>query len=203
MPQMPVTVSGGRRQPNSDAELAAYRKAMAEFNKETDKYNEAVRAQSRSQSRGNNLKRSHRDLTGGNGTGNGNFDNSANYVNHDQNRGCARSQGQGQGAPQLPSSNEVNQGQYQAPLAMQTVLGEEFLQDFNSVNHLAQLDLVKDLDREQRERRTPAARREVIRQFLRKVEVADQVEGPPVAKKLNLSKNGKPAMTLTKSWQRP
>jgi hypothetical protein len=73
--------------------------ASAEFIKESARYNEAVNSRSRSGS----LKRSHRDLNSGNGNINSN--NSDNHVN----RGCARSQGQGQGAPQLPSPNKVAQ----------------------------------------------------------------------------------------------
>jgi hypothetical protein len=119
--------------------------------------------------------------------------NSDNHVN----RGCARSQGQGQGAPQLPSPNEVAQTtpnsvpqtmSNSVPQTMQTAqqaLGDEFLCDFNSVNHPAQIDAIKDLDREQRDRGTPAARRVEIHKFLLKIEVTDHVEGP-VAKKINL-----------------
>jgi hypothetical protein len=191
-PRLPVTLGpGGLILPNSEAELAAHRNASAEFIKESARYNEAV--QSRSRSSGS-LKRSHRDLNSGNG--NLNLNNSDNHVN----RGCAHSQG----APQLPSPNEVTQTmqnsvpqtmQNSVPQTMQTAqqaLGDEFLCDFNSVNHPAQLDTIKDLDREQRDRGTPVARRVEIHKFLLKIEVTDQVEGP-VAKKINLSKNGKPA----------
>jgi hypothetical protein len=183
------TPTGGLILPNSEAELAAHRNASAEFIKESARYNEAVNSRSRSGS----LKRSHRDLNSGNGNS---INNSDNHVN----RGCARSQGQG--APQLPRPNEVAQTtpnsvtktmSNSVPQTMQTAqqaLGDEFLCDFNSLNHPAQLDTIKDLDREQRERGTPVARRVEIRSFLQNVEVTDHVEGP-VAKKINLSKNGK------------
>jgi hypothetical protein len=154
-------------------------------------FNEATR------SRSGSLKRSHRDLNSG--TGNS-INNSDNHVNG----GCARSQGQGQGAPQLPRPNEVAQttpnlvtmttpnSVSQTTQNAQQALGDESLCDFNSLNHPAQLDTIKDLDREQRDRRTPVARRVEIRSFLQKTEVNDHVEGP-VAKRINLSKNGKPA----------
>jgi hypothetical protein len=172
-PRLPVTLGpGGLILPNSDAELAAHRNASS-------------------------LKRSHRDLN----SGNGNFTNiSDNHVNG----GCAHSQGQGQGAPQLPRPNEVAQttpisvtmttpnSVSQTTQNAQQALGDKFLCDFNSLNHPAQLDTIKDLDREQRDCRTPMARRVEIRSFLQKTEVNDHVDGP-VAKKINLSRNGKPA----------
>jgi hypothetical protein len=193
-PRLPVTLGpGGLILPNSAAELAAHRNASAEFIKESARYNEAVNNRSRSGS----LKRSHRDLN----TENGNLqNNSDNHVNG----GCARSQGLGQGAPQLPRPNEVAQttpnsvsmttpnSVSQTMQNAQQALGDEFLCDYNSLNHPAQLDTIKDLDREQRDRRTPVARRVEIRSFLQKLEVNDQVEGP-VAKRINLSRNGKPA----------
>jgi hypothetical protein len=193
-PRLPVTLGpGGLILPNSDAELAAHRNASAEFAKESARYNEAVNIRSRSGS----LKRSHRDLN----SGNGNFTNiSDNHVNG----GCAHSQGQGQGAPQLPRPNEVAQttpisvtmttpnSVSQTTQNAQQALGDKFLCDFNSLNHSAQLDTIKDLDREQRDCRTPMARRVEIRSFLQKTEVNDHVDGP-VAKKINLSRNGKPA----------
>jgi hypothetical protein len=136
----------------------------------------------------------HRDLNSGNG--NFNQNNSDNHVN----RGCARSQG----APQPPSPNGVSKTmqnpvpqttQNLVPQTTQTAqqaLGDEFLHEFNSVNYSAQLDRIKDLDREQRDRGTSVARRVQIHRFLQKIEVVDQVEGPAV-KRLHLSKNGKPA----------
>jgi hypothetical protein len=177
--------------PNSDAELAAHRNASAEFVRESARYNEATRSRSASSS----LKRTHRDLNSGNG--NSKMDNNVNG-------GCARSQGQGQGAPQLPRPNEVAQttpisvtmtspnSVSQTTLNAQQALGNESLCDFNSFNHSAQLDSIKDLDREQRDRRTLVARRVEIRCFLQNLEVNEHAEGP-VAKRINLSRNGKPA----------
>jgi hypothetical protein len=137
-PRLPVTLgSGGTILPNSDAEFA-------EFAKESAKYNEAVNTRSRSGS----LKRSHRDLNTGNGK-----NNSDNHVNG----GCARSQGLGQGAPQLPRPNEVAQttpisvttttpnSVAQTTQNAQQTLEKESQRDFNSFNHSAQLDTIKDL----------------------------------------------------------
>jgi uncharacterized coiled-coil protein SlyX len=65
-PKLSTTYVGGQAQPNSEAELAAYGKAMAEFVKEMASYNEAIEGQSRSRNRGQ--KCSHH------GSGNGNYD---------------------------------------------------------------------------------------------------------------------------------
>jgi hypothetical protein len=180
--------------PNSDAELAAHRTASAEFAKESARYNEAARSRSTSTS----LKRNHRDLN----SGNGNY--KMNNMNKNVIGGCARSQGQGQGAPQLPRPNEVAQttpisvtmtspnSVSQTTLNAHQAMENESQCDLNSFNHSAQLDSIKDLDREQRDRRTLVARRAEIRGLLQNLEVNDHTEGP-AAKRINLSRNGKPA----------
>jgi hypothetical protein len=71
-PKLSTTYVGGRALPNSETELAAYGKAMAEFIKFAS-YNEAIEGQSRSQNRGQ--KRSHH---GPSGNGNGNYINDSN-----------------------------------------------------------------------------------------------------------------------------
>jgi hypothetical protein len=72
-PQLPVTfAAGGRALPNSEAELAAHAKALIEFKKELEKFNEAIEAL-RSRSRGS--KRSHH---GPSDKGNGNYNNDSN-----------------------------------------------------------------------------------------------------------------------------
>jgi hypothetical protein len=185
-PRLPVTLGpGGQILPNSEAELAAHRKVKAEFIKDSARYNEA---KSRSTS-GGSLKRSHRDLN----SGNGNY-NQINSDNH-ANRGCAHSPSPN--GVSMTMQNSVPQTTQnlvpQTTLTAQQALGDEFLHDFNSVNHLAQLDRIKDLDREQRNRGTTIARRVQIHRFLRTIEVVDQVVEGPAAKRLHLSKNGKPA----------
>jgi hypothetical protein len=60
---LPVTFAGRRQLPNSEAELAAHSKAMAGYNKEKAKYDEAVEYHGRSRS----LKRSHPDHSTNNG----------------------------------------------------------------------------------------------------------------------------------------
>jgi hypothetical protein len=69
-PKLSVTYGGGQALPNSEAEMAAHGKAMAEFDKELARYNEAIEGQSRSRNRGQ--KRSHH---GPSGNGNGNYKN--------------------------------------------------------------------------------------------------------------------------------
>jgi hypothetical protein len=88
----------------------------------------------------------------------------------------------------MTSPNSVSQ----TTLNAQQAIGNESLCDLNSFNHSAQLDSIKDLDREQRDRRTLVARRVEIRGFLQNLEVNDHAEGP-AAKRINLSRNGKPA----------
>jgi hypothetical protein len=61
-PQLSVTFAGGRQLPNSEAELSAYCKAKAEYNKKMAKYNEAIKAH---QSRSHGLKQSHHGLSCG------------------------------------------------------------------------------------------------------------------------------------------
>jgi hypothetical protein len=56
MPKLSTTYVGGQALPNSEAELAAYGKAMAEFVKELASYNETIEGLSRSRNR---QKRSH------------------------------------------------------------------------------------------------------------------------------------------------
>jgi hypothetical protein len=185
VPRLPVTFGpGGLRLPNSDAELSAQRKAMAEFTRESARYDEAIEAQNRSQSR----KRPHRDLS----SGNGNYENSDYHAQH-------RERARSQGATQLPSSNEVQQTTQNAvTTTMQNLVPQTLptLGEFNSLNHPAQLDQIRALDQEQRARGTSVARRETIGEFLSKIEVTDQVEGPPEPKKIILSKNGKPAFEV-------
>jgi hypothetical protein len=55
-------------------------------------------------------------------------------------------------------------------------LNGEFLLAFNSLNHLQQLDQIRRLDRELRDRRTSDVRHMEIAVFLRKLEVVDPVE---------------------------
>jgi hypothetical protein len=57
MPSLSTTYVGGQALPNSEAELAAYGNAMAEFVKDRASFNEAIEGLSRSQNRGQ--KRSH------------------------------------------------------------------------------------------------------------------------------------------------
>jgi hypothetical protein len=64
-------------------------------------------------------------------------------------------------------------------LVLQTLpqpLNDEFLIEFVSFNHSAQLDQIRRLDREQRDRRTSDERCVEIAVFLRKLEVVDPVE---------------------------
>jgi hypothetical protein len=51
MPSLSTTYVGGQALPNSEAELAAYGKAMAEFVKDRASFNEAIKGLSRSRNR--------------------------------------------------------------------------------------------------------------------------------------------------------
>jgi hypothetical protein len=99
MPSLSTTYVGGQALPNSEAELAAYGKAMAEFAKDRASFNEAIKGQSRSRNRGQ--KCSHY------GNGNGNYNESNPDADPDasaQHREHARSSP----SSQLPSPTSAN-----------------------------------------------------------------------------------------------
>jgi hypothetical protein len=121
--------------PNSEAELAAYGKAMAEYVKEMATYNEAIEGQSRSRNRGQ--KRSHH------GNGNGNYIDSNPDADPDA---SAQLMERARSSPslQLLSSTMANpNGQATQNSVLQTLpklLNDEFLLVLNSLNHTAQLE---------------------------------------------------------------
>jgi hypothetical protein len=209
-PQLPKTLVGDRIQPNSEAELSAHVKAMAEFEKEMATYNEAIEA---GRSRGNcGLKCSNQGQNSGNGNNSYNpnisgLNSNSNPNNYAQHRELARSLGS-----QPPNSTSANpNGNANQNSVLQTTnrtlahqathqahqahppreLDDKFLFEFNSSNHLAQLDQIRALDREQGRRGTSNERCVEIAGFLRRIKVEDPMEAP-VAKKQLLDKNGKP-----------
>jgi hypothetical protein len=155
-PQLPKTLVGDRIQPNSEAELSAHVKAMAEFEKEMATYNEAIEAGG---SRGNRgLKRSNQGQNSGNGNNSYNpnisgLNSNSNPNNYAQHRELARSLGS-----QPPNSTSANpNGNANQNSVLQTTnqtlahqathqahqahppreLDDKFLLEFNSSNHLA------------------------------------------------------------------
>jgi hypothetical protein len=125
MPSLSTTYVGGQALPNSEAELAAYGKAMAEFVKDRASFNEAIEGLSRSR------KRSHH------GNGNGNYNDLNPDADADpdasaQHREHARSSP----SSQLPSPTSANpNGQASQTLAHQAPqireLNNEFLLVYN------------------------------------------------------------------------
>jgi hypothetical protein len=185
--------------PNSAAELEAYGKAMAEYAKELAIYSEAIEGQGRSHFRA--PKRSYQ------GGENGNYESNPDYpVASAQNREFSKLPCLTSVTPNgrsLPNSVLLTQQNpvQQTPqnLVLQTLpqpLDDEFLTEFASSNHPAQLSLIRRLDREQRDRRTPDARCVDIAVFLRRIEVVDPVVEAPEAKKPALAKNGKPTVEV-------
>jgi hypothetical protein len=204
-PKLPKTYNGGQLMPNSAAELEAYGKAMAEYAKELANYSEAIEGQGRSQIRAQ--KRSHP------GGENGNYDSNPGYpVASAQNRENAKSSPSSK-LPSLTSANPngralpnsvlltLQNSVLQTPQnsVLQTLpqpLNDEFLIEFASSNHPAQLSLIRRLDREQRDRRTSNSRCVDIAVFLRRIEVLDPVVETPEARRPALAKNGKPTVEV-------
>jgi hypothetical protein len=121
MPSLSTTYVGGQALPNSEAELAAYGKAMAEFVKDRASFNEAIKGLSWSRNR------SHH------GNGNGNYDS-----NPDDPDASAQHREHARSSPssQLPSPTSANpNGQASQTLAHQAPqireLNNEFLLVYN------------------------------------------------------------------------
>jgi hypothetical protein len=147
--------------PNSAAELEAYGKAMAEFVKEMAN-NNAATEENRPRIRGQ--KRS------ATASGNGKYE--SNSANPDESAQSRELNARRLPISQLLSPNMVNpNGQTTQNSVLKTspkLLNDEFLLDLNSLNHTAQLDEIRRLDRDQRDRRTSDARCVEIADFYAK-----------------------------------
>jgi hypothetical protein len=192
-PKLPVTLGqGGQILPNSAAELEAHGRAMAEFGRALAVFNEVVEA---SGSRHRGQKRNNQSQN----SGNGNYPNYSGlnpFSGHaNQNRELVSSYGSQHPSTSADPNGNANQNALratnQAHQAHPQELNDEFLLEFNSLQPVAQLDLIRTLDREQGRRGTSNVRRVEIALFLRTIKVEDPVEGPQ-AKKLMLDKNGRP-----------
>jgi hypothetical protein len=166
--------------PNSEAELEAYGKAMEEFVKELASYNEVNEGRRSRNHRG--PKRSHHGPSG-----NGNFYFNLNQDNNPDAQHRERA-GSPSGSQLLRNSanplgqalqNSVPQTLHQGHQAQLRELNGEFLRDFNSLNHLEQLDTIRRLDREIHDRRTSNARHADIAAVLLKFEIVDPVGPSP------------------------
>jgi hypothetical protein len=180
-PKLPVTyTSGGQVIPNSGAELAAYGKAMAAYGKDLAHF-KATQGQVRQK----RTRGPHRAHHGPSGNGNPNFnlyqDNDPDVQHRERVRSPSGSQ---------LLSNQANPiGQAQLDSVSQTLpighraqlreLNGEFLREFNSLNHLDQLDTIRRLDREIHDRRTTNERHAAIAAFLLKFEIVEPVGVPP------------------------
>jgi hypothetical protein len=202
--------------PNSAAEMDAYGKAMEGYAKELASYSEAIaESHGRSRIRGGNKRRHQSGNFGGN---NGNYDsNPGNPAVSAQHRERARRSPISQ-LPNLTSAtlngpaSLISVSQTPQNLVLHTTPKpqtiDEFFTKFVSLDHLAQLDMIKRLDREQRDRRTSDSRCVEIALILRRIEVVDPVVEAPMAKRPAPGKNGKPTvevltMHATKNKQLP
>jgi hypothetical protein len=201
--------------PNSAAELDAYGKAMEGYAKELASYSEAIEGQGRSHFRA--PKRCHQ------GGANGNYDSNPDYpVASAQNREVSKLPCLNSATPNgrtLPNSATLNgpASLISVSLTPQNLVLhttpkpqsiDEFFTKFVSLDHLAQLDVIRRLDREQRDRRTSDSRCVEIALILRRIEVVDPVVEAPMAKRPAPGKNGKPTVEVltmhsTKNKQLP